>query len=136
MEVSQAHKTKPRFTLTNWIDLTVNRYNGGQYVNGIWTIDTTPETFTVEANVQPMKYTDLLMLPESDRTKEWIKVYVALNDANHYQIRTAREGNGGWEADRFFWHSDEYKIMRIQHYEMGVLDHWKCLAAREPISAK
>ena len=134
MEVSQTKRTKPTFTLTNWLSLTVKRYTSG-WEDGRW-VTVAPSSFTVNANVQPMKYTDLMLLPESERTREWIKVYVELNESNHFSIRTAREGSDGWEADRFVWHGDEYRIMKIHHFEMGVLDHIKALAVREPISAK
>lgn len=123
-------RTRPTFTLTHSLSLEVRRKGMGYYDNdGFWV--TSPDTvIAVEANVQPMSDTDLMLLPESERTKEWIKIYSA------EQVREAKEGPSGWEADFVVWEGDVYRVMKSRHYVMGILDHWRAMAAREPLSAQ
>lgn len=120
----------PNFTLTKTLPITVYRKDKDTVVKGRPTA-ALETSFIVEANVQPFNYRDLMVLPESDRTKEWIKVYVATSDV----FRTARQGSDGYEADEILWQGDRFKVMRIQPYRMGVLDHQKLICARVEISA-
>jgi len=135
MNVNQSRRSKPRFTLTKWLDFLVKRYEGS-WVRGKWVVSPTPQEHTVKANVQPMKPQELMVLTESERTRDWIKIYIALETDNPFELRTAREGNDGWMADRVEWHGDEYEVMKVSYYQMGTLDHIKAIAARVPISAK
>lgn len=117
--------TRPGFLLTGKTTLTIKRQGAGSYVNGRWVDGTTVTPApTITANVQPANTRDLLLLPESERTKEWVKVYTS--DV----IRTMNEGAGGWAADEFTWNGYVYKVMRVKRYQMGVLDHYMALAAR------
>jgi len=117
--------TKPGFLLTGKTTLTIKRTSAGSYVNGRWVDGTTVAPApTITANVQPANTRDLLLLPESERTKEWVKVYTT------DLIRNLREGVNGWAADEFTWNGDTYRVMRVKRYQMGVLDHYKALAAR------
>lgn len=119
----------PTFSLTNKVDVTIRRKGKGEWIGGEWI--SSPDTLiTVEANVQPAQYKDLQMLPESERTKEWIKLYSVS------EMRTIKEGPGGWEADIVEWNGETYRVMRSRRYVMGVLDHFHVLAAKEPTSAK
>lgn len=121
----------PSFTLTKTIPVTVFREGKPTVVKGRPVPG--PETeFTIQANVQPFNFKDLQLLPESDRTKEWIKLYMATPDL----IRTTREGSDGYAADEVVYAGQRYKVMRIRSYRMGTLDHTHAIASRELISAK
>lgn len=120
----------PQFTLTRKLPITVYRKGKDTVVKGR-PIPAVETSFIVEANVQPFNYRDLMVLPESDRTKEWIKVYVATSDV----FRTDRQGSDGYSADEIIWQGDRFKVMRIQPWRMGVLDHQKLVCARVEISA-
>lgn len=124
-------RTKPQFLLTNHTPVEVVRNSPikGEYVDGEW-VEGPKITFTIEANVQPMSNWDLLQMPESERTKEWIKIYSA------EEIRKAVEGPGGHEADHILWDGEVYRVMKLKSYKMGVLDHWHGMAARVPTSAQ
>lgn len=120
----------PSFTLTKKLPITVYRKGKDTVVKGR-PVPAVEKSFVVEANVQPFNYRDLMVLPESDRTKEWIKVYVATSEI----LRTARQGSDGYDADEVEWNGDRFKVMRLQSYKMGVLDHVKAICARIEISA-
>jgi len=122
--------TIPSFTLTKKLPITVYRKGKDSVVKGR-PVPAVETSFVVEANVQPFNYRDLMVLPESDRTKEWIKVYVATSEI----LRTARQGSDGYDADEVLWNGERFKVMRLQSYAMGVLDHVKAICARVEISA-
>ena len=126
MELS---RTVPPFTLTRHVFIDVIRTGEGGYVNYKW-VDGQEELIEgIKANVQPARFKDLQLLPESERTKEYIKVFTV------DELRTAKEGNNNYGADIILWKGNRYRVMSVKNYEMGVLDHYKSLAAREPISA-
>jgi len=120
---------KPNFLLTKKVPLTIYRSTQGSYVDGEW-VEGTEIEVPVEVNIQPFKDSELMLLPEADRSKEWYKLYCA------DELRTAKPGASGWEADEFVWEGDRYKVMKSKRYSMGILDHWKIHAARVEISAK
>lgn len=121
-------RTRPPFMLTQSTMVKITRRDLGYFNMGRW-VEGTPYEIEVDANVQPMQYKDLMQLDESDRTKEWIKLF------SREEVRTAREGDCGWEADVIEWEGDKYKVMKSRHFVMGVLDHYAVMAARIPISA-
>lgn len=123
-------RTKPLFRLINSTTVVVNRPGVTTLVNGR-PVKGTPTQHDIEANVQPLKNKEILLMDESDRTKEWIVLYVDPDQ----DIRPAKEGASGWEADEVVWGGLSYKVMKFQLYEMGVLDHKRVYAARTPISA-
>lgn len=123
-------RTKPGFILTNSTSVTVLRKGEGDYDDdGIW-VTSTPVELIIEANVQPVQFRDIQMMPESERTKEWIKLYTT------EELRTGNEGEDGWEADLVVWKNETYRVMRSRRYDMGVLDHVHVLAAKIPTSAR
>jgi len=122
-------RTFPTFSLTNKVSVTVRRKGKGDWVDGEWI--TSPDTLvTIEANVQPVQFKEIMMMSESERTKEWIKLYSV------DELRAGMEGPGGWEADIVVWEGLTYRVMKSRKYVMGVLDHYHAMAAREPVSAK
>mgnify|MGYP007090577654 FL=1 len=114
---------RPQFLLTKKIPLTIYRKEAGSYVRGVW-VDGPEIEVVVEVNIQPVKPSEVQMMPESDRTREWYKVYSA------DLLRTKQEGDNGWAADQFEWQGHRYEVMKVQNYAMGTLDHWKAWAAR------
>jgi hypothetical protein len=111
---------KPQFLLTNKIPFTIVRREAGYRQDGDWVEGTTTE-LQIEGNIQPLKPTELMLLPEAERTRSWWKLYTDVT------LRTAKEGDGGWSADEFDWKGDRYKIMRVNDYTNGmqILEHTK-----------
>ena len=114
---------KPNFLLTKKVPLTIYRRVAGSYVNGRWVEGATTEV-AIEANIQPLKDSELMLIPEADRSREWYKGYT------DSLVRTQKEGVGGYDADEFEWQGNRYKVMKARNYAMGILDHFKFLAAR------
>lgn len=125
--------SKPTFQLTKKVSLTIHRRDKGSYVAGEWVEGSTTD-IVINANVQPLKDHELMQLPESERTKEWLKVY------SDSEIRGEIEGSTGWDSDEFEWDSMEdgktytFKVMKVRRYKMSILDHWRGLAARKEIT--
>lgn len=114
---------QPQFLLTKKIPLDFFRKTQGQYVDGEW-VEGVESTVTLEVNIQPLKEAELMLLPEADRGKQWWKIYCA------EQIRMDKQGDTGWDADEFVYQGDRYKVMKVENYAMGILNHFKALAAR------
>lgn len=114
---------KPQFLLTHKIPIEITRRSLGDWVDGDW-VEGSTTTFTAMVNIQPLKPYEILMLPESERTRSWWKVYSA--DV----LRTAKEGSH--DADEFVWKGDRYKIMKVDDWTsgMGILEHTKSQAVR------
>lgn len=116
---------KPQFLLTHKIPMTIYRRSSGEYVDGDWVEGEVVEVST-QVNIQPLKGYEILQLPESERTRVWWKVYSA------DQLRTEKEGDGGWDADEFEWKGDRYKVMKLDDWQnaMGILEHCKAYCTR------
>ena len=124
MATSIPKRTTPKFTLTHKTTITVIRSKGGERVKGKW-IELPPEEIEVEANVQPLKGSELQLLPESERTRETIKVYCVET------LRTTEEGKQEL-ADIVVWNGKKYRATKTMTYQMGVLDHTKTICVRLP----
>lgn len=119
--------TRPTFRSTGFVMLDVYRASEGSYVDGEWQEgDTT--VVVCKCNIQPLKPSETLAMPESERTRDWLKIY------SDVELRKSQEGDDGWGADEFEWQGYRYRIMKVSSYHMGVLDHHKALAARIPIT--
>lgn len=123
-----------RFNLIKFTDVQVTRRLAGAYVEGEW-VEGTTETFTAGLKVQPVKPFELQQLPESDRSREWLKVY-----CNTHNLRSQIEGTGGFDADEFQWDSIiegvpyTFKIMKTYRFKDSCIDHWKGWAARTELT--
>jgi len=120
----------PSFTLTKTIPVQVFREGKPIVVKGR-PVPGPEIEFTIQANVQPSTPKDLQLLPEADRTRESITLYMATPDL----IRTAREGADSHQADEVVYAGQRYKVMRVRSYRMGILDQTHAIASREIISA-
>lgn len=117
----------PNFLLTKTVPITVYRRSQGSYVDGVWT-DGIETSTVVNVNIQPLKPSEIMMMPESERTKEWYKLYSA------EELKTLQEGNSGWSADEFTWNGYRYRVMKVYSFGMGTLNHFKAWAARIPVT--
>lgn len=121
----QRANSSPPFLLTKSVQITILRASGaGQWVNGYFQKGL-EETLVVEANVQPMRGHELIVLPEADRTKETIKVYT------RDRLNTVQDV-GQKQADVIIWEGKKFRAIQTQTYQMGVLDHTKTICVRYP----
>lgn len=121
-------RTQPNFLLTKLVDAVRVRYLSGDYVDGVWQVPT-PVTTTIKINIQPLRGSELMSMPESDRSREWVKVYTTED------IRGIQEGVAALQPDRIIWDGREFEVSKVSTYKMGVLNHTKAIAARVPLSA-
>ena len=122
-------KTKPAFLLTKQIEVTLVRSSEGGYVSGTW-VDGIKEESQFLANVQPLrKGTELMSIPEADRTRELIKLYTTT------ECYPVVEGDAKLKADLIVYDNKTYEVLSVSSYKMGILDHYRVVAARLPISA-
>lgn len=126
-ENTQVRRSRPTFQLTNTMNIPLLR-SQGEWVKGRWK-ETKNQELTIKGNLQPVKFSEILQMPEADRTMEWIKIYTT----DH--LVTAEESDlTGNPADRVVWEGNTYKVMKEKHYVMGILDHRFVYCAKEPIS--
>jgi hypothetical protein len=114
---------QPQFLLTKKIPITILRRVAGTYVDGDW-VEGTTSNVPIEVNIQPARDHELMIFPESERSKEWYKLYSAS------EMRTQLEGVGGYDADEFVFEGKRFKVMKVRHYGMGILDHFRAFAVR------
>lgn len=116
---------KPNFLLTNKISITIIRRVAGSYVNGDW-VDGTTSNVSISANVQPVKPHELLMFPESERSKSWLRIF------SDSLVRTQKEGAGGHDADEFTWKGERFKVMKVNDWlsGMSILEHCEAFCVR------
>jgi len=113
----------PLFLLTQHKTVNCSRRLPGGYMDGHW-VDGGEDLFQIEANVQPFNYKDELQLKESERSRQWLKIYTAS------QLRGLEQGDSGYRGDTVIWEGYKYQVMRVHNYSMSVLDHYKALCAR------
>lgn len=121
---SRLGRTIPTFALTHKVPITIVRKTEGEWADGYWE-EGVEIDLTIEANVQPMRGHELLTLPESDRTRDSIKVYCVET------LKTLNEGDAT-TADHIIWDGKRYQAIRTMTYKMGVLDHTKTICYRLP----
>lgn len=123
--------SKPTFTLTKKVPVILHRRTQGQYIEGDW-VEGSLVDVVIQANVQPLKDYELMQFPESERNRDWQKVYSA--ETILTQVPNLHD------ADEFEWESMEdgqtytYKVMKVRRYKMGILDHWRAFAARKELT--
>lgn len=93
-------------------------------MNGRW-VDGVEQELSIEANVQPLRGHELQNLPESERSKDSIKVYCV-------ETLNTVEEVGQTKADIVVWEGKRWQAIRTMTYKMGVLDHTKTICYRLP----
>ena len=68
------------------------------------------------------------MLPEADRSKECIKIYTTS------ELLQRKEGASPNEGDLISWDGKLFEVMKVVHYQMGILDHYRAVAMRKEIT--
>lgn len=116
----------PTFKLTHKKPFTIYRKELGGINEYGEPEEGTEQSLIVEGNLQPLNYNEILLMPESERTKQWYKFYTA------EPIRTLKEGSAGWQADEILIDGERYRFMRVKSYQMGILDHYRGDCARIP----
>lgn len=107
------------------VTVEIKRSTGGTRDKGVWK-ENPPEIIKVRGSVQPyLKSTDLMMLPEGDRTKETLKLY------SMDEVLEGREGHNARSPDIILWDGEEWEVKKSVPYMMGVLNHWEVSAVRK-----
>lgn len=117
--------TVAQFSLVNKVPVDILRHELNTRVNG-HVVEGAQSTVTIMANVHPFSDYQVMMLPESDRTKSWMWLFTS------DMVRSKREGSFG--PDRFYWDGDLYEIMATQKFSMSVSDHFEAKCARVELS--
>lgn len=92
---------------------------------GKW-VPATSTDVVIKCQVQPFKFSQTLMLPEADRTKDWLNIWSAS------EIRKMAEGEGGHDADTFVWHNTLYKVMGVKIWEGHHYHAQACAIGKTP----
>ncbi len=114
--------------LNGKVSVTVSRAAGGAYVKGVW-VASTRSSLTIVANIQPvLKSTEVMMLPEGERSKETIKLYTTTT------LYQRVEGDNSIEGDLIEWDGKTWEVCKVIEYKMGILDHVKAIAVRKELT--
>jgi len=116
-----------QFSLVRKTPVTVYRHGEGHYEDGDW-IGGEEQEIVIQANVHPFSDYQVMMMPESDRTKSWLWLFTA------DEIRQKKEGVDGYDADIFLWLGDRYEVRMVQNFVMGVRDHFEAKCVRIEVS--
>lgn len=112
-----------QFSLVRKVPITILRHAEGSYVDGDW-VEGGEQEVVIQANVHPFSDYQVMMLPESDRTKSWMWLFTA------DLVRQKKEGTSGNDADRFLWEGDMYEVRMVQTFSMSVRDHREAKCVR------
>lgn len=122
------------YRLIKFTPITVYRKEQGMFVGGIWQ-DGSISTFEVKAKVQPLKDTELMLLPESERNRSWLKLHIQEDPLlTHSALRCAQQGQDGWGADEIDWQGYRYEVMKDRNFDDSILDHTRVMAARKEVT--
>lgn len=116
-------RSTPSFSLTGKVKVKVLREGQVVIVKGR-PVKQEAELIEVDGNVQPLKFKEVMALPEVERTREWIKIYSA------DKLRSLEETEDGNQPDTILWNGFRYRVMKCHQYQMGVLDHYVAYAAK------
>lgn len=107
------------------VKLILLRKNKGSYNDiGEWVENPKEKKVEIIANVQPAGYQEIRMLPEAQRSSKAIQVF------SKCELRVQKEGTDGYASDEFVWEGDTYKVMKVEHYAMGILNHYHAICSR------
>lgn len=98
---------------------TVTRFGAGAWVNGYF-VPGSSVTIDVMMSIQPLNGTELVNLPEAQRTRRTVKAYSADRLFTSDQI-------AGTAADRVAYDGRVFEVHDCQNWTPMDLDHWKCV---------
>lgn len=120
-------KTKMLLKLTGRKTFNVLRSVPGAYVNGIWVPGST-STITVKGNEQPLPGQEVMMLPDSFRSKD-LRKFFTLTFLNSI------EDGQGIVPDKVEIEGVYFEVHKRKRYQMGPRNHYECVLIREEQSA-
>ena len=103
--------------------VTLERFeSAGTYAKGVFTKGQSI-TCDILANVQPVKPSEMLLLPEAQRTKETIKIF------SSEALRPVAQTDSK-SADRVTYDSDVYEVISTKDWNASAIPHYRSLAQR------
>ncbi len=117
--------TSGKLAITGFdVDITVNRPSGPiTYVKGRAIIPAVT-SIQMKASVQQTSADNLLLLPEAIRNNETKKIY------SYEEIRTATDETDPTDADIILYGGESWRVVMVDKYKMGTLDHWRVFAQK------
>lgn len=116
-----------QFSLVKKTPVTILRETQGSFIDGDW-VEGTQTSVDILANVHPFTDYQVSLMPESDRSKDWVWLFTSS------LVQQKKEGSNGNGADRFMWLGDMYEVMKTQRYVMQVQDHVEAKCVRIEIT--
>ena len=103
--------------------VTLERFeSAGTYTKGVFTKGQSI-TCDILANVQPVEPSEMLLLPEAQRTKETIKIF------SSEALRPVAQTDSK-SADRVTYDSDVYEVISTKDWNASAIPHYRSLAQR------
>ena len=101
--------TNPRFLKT----VTLIKQQGGQYVDGLY-VEGLEETTIQQAHWQPIDEDERLNLPETERLREALKIWVATTDKQ--LLRPMRQGVDNTRGDIIRIDTLDYEVLSVDNF--------------------
>lgn len=114
------------FTMTGKTPLTITRKKDGLWVDGDW-IEGGDEVVEIEANVQPMKGWETQNIKEAYRSSASVVLYTLT------PLKAVNEEDATL-GDEFVWKGYKHTVVKVETWEMGVLDHTKAYAVKSELA--
>ncbi|NQY74605.1 MAG: hypothetical protein HRT90_07565 [Candidatus Margulisbacteria bacterium] len=103
-------------------ELIITRFSSGTIIRGRYQKgDET--TFTIQAVVLPVNGRERLLLPETIRTTEMVRIYTTEN------LFTTNEAHSKL-ADIILWRGNKYQIQKVESWTKTDLPHYVSLAVK------
>lgn len=105
-------------------DLVATRFDAGSYVNGTYVPGST-NSIDIVMSVQPLNGKELMILPEGERTKNYVRGYTDT------QLYTAQQSDSK-KADRVSVDDVVYEVQKVEKWEgneMELQPYWKVMMA-------
>lgn len=102
----------------------VHRKSGGGYVNGRWVEGVVTTSTHSSVSVQPTSARDLQMLPEGETLEGSVRIF-------DIEPLYSQDVNAGKEADVVEYNGKRYKVIKVDPWMNGIMDHYEAIAALE-----
>jgi len=103
--------------------LTINRFDSGKMVKGVYTSGEITEIPNIQASVQPLRAFEYKNYPDLQRTSSAVKVFTDI------ELLTAND-KVKKKADRFTWGGYQYEVIGVEDWTNTDLPHYKSLAIK------